>query len=81
MPDINTPIPLTALADICRREIHAAESRGVAVTDWNVDRIVDHVADITNAPLSDIRAALVVAGFAARFPYAIASKRLYRDVI
>ncbi len=59
--------PLTALATFCRERIEAAEHDGLEITDGDV---VDLIADHTDAPLDTIRDALVVAGYASRFPRA-----------
>ena len=63
----NQVAPLTSLATFCRERIEAAEADGLEISDGDV---VDLVADNSDAPLELIRAALVVAGYAQRFPKA-----------
>ena len=59
--------PLTALATFCRERIEAAEADGLEIGGGDV---VDLIADNSDAPLQTIREALVVAGYAQRFPNA-----------
>ena len=59
--------PLTALATFCRERIEAAEADGLEISNGDV---VDLIADHSDAPLQTIREALVVAGYASRFPRA-----------
>jgi len=65
--DFPTVAPLTELATFCRERIEAAEADGLEISDGDV---VDLIADNSDAPLETIRAALVVAGYAPRFPNA-----------
>lgn len=60
---------LAALAADCMRVIDRAEEAGVTIDDGNV---VDLCADNSAASLSEIRAALVIAGYSSRFPRATA---------
>lgn len=55
------------LAKFCRKRIAMAEADGLEISDGDV---VDLIADNSNAPLADIRSALVVAGLSHRFPRA-----------
>jgi hypothetical protein len=62
------PPLLINIAEQVRTIVQAAEAEGVRIDDGNV---VDLIADnITRASLSDIRSAIVVAGYSARFPKA-----------
>lgn len=63
----NQVAPLTDLARFCRERIEAAEHDGLEINDGDV---VDLIADNSDAPLDTIRGALVVAGYAPRFPNA-----------
>ena len=59
---------LTDIATRASALIAAAEADGVVIDDGNV---IDLLADnITRASLDDLRCALVVAGYAQRFPRA-----------
>ncbi len=60
---------LTTLAQDCRSMIEAAEGDGLTIDN---DNVVDLCADNIEASLSDIRCALVVAGYGERFVRAIA---------
>lgn len=62
------PLSLVQIAEHARNLIAAAERDGVVIDDGNV---VDLIADHVDASLTDIRTALVVAGFSARFSRAI----------
>ncbi len=65
---VNHMQSLNYIAARCINLIKRAENDGIVIDDGNV---VDLIADnLTTVPLSDIRAALVVAGLAARFPKA-----------
>ncbi len=66
---MTTPAPptLLAIAADCRRIIEAAEADGLTIGDGDV---VDLIADNTPHALQTIREALVVAGYAPRFPRA-----------
>ncbi len=55
---------LTTLAHDCRDVINAAESDGLTIDN---DNVVDLCADNIEASLSDIRSALIVAGYGERF--------------
>lgn len=63
---------LTDLAIQCRSIIETAESDDLTIDNNNV---VDLCADNTEASLSDIRDALVVAGYGERFNTAIMRDR------
>ena len=71
-------MPLIELAHFCLCRIEAAELDGVKIDDNNV---VDLIADNSDAPLFDIRCALVVAGLSPRFPRATSSASAYAGVI
>jgi hypothetical protein len=67
------PPNLETLAHNVRQLITVADNNGWAMDDGNV---VDYIADnISRASLSDIRTALVVAGYSARFPKATRARR------
>lgn len=60
---------LVDIAKQCRTIIESAESMGVTIDDGNVvDLCADNLPD--KVSLQDIRCALVVAGFAVRYPKA-----------
>lgn len=60
---------LATLAKDCEQLIRFAESKGIAIDDGNV---VDLIADnIVSVSLAQIRAALIIAGYAEQFPRAL----------
>ena len=68
---------LEQLAQHARNLIVACEDDGVVVTDGTV---VDLIADNTGgASLSDIRKALTIAGYSARFPRATTPRTISQE--
>lgn len=69
-----TPAELAARV---REIVAAAEADGVALDDGNVvDLLADQLAEqMPRVPLDELRAALVAAGLAPRFPKATARRR------
>lgn len=74
VPRVTAP-SLLGLAAECRRMIERADSEGEDIDDGNV---VDFIADHVPVSLARIRAALVAAGYARRFPQATRQRGLYR---